>query len=195
MDFPISAQCQRCNKHITQTEMHNKMLTVALAEGNMPLDITDLYTNRLNERQHFQDLVSCHCLCAASMCTQTQGSSTAVRLQGHLSPTQGRILILGIDRSGIALRGQSNAKVLTQLREIDSLRGYTLTAVLCHVGRNVVRGHWVAFVKRLVSGQAVWWKLDDCTPITDLNPFLAQCSSGGPNNYSDFTINILVFEQ
>ena len=195
VDFPISAQCQRCNKHITQTEMHNKMLTVALAEGNMPLDITDLYTNRLNERQHFQDLVSCHCLCAASMCTQTQGCSTALRLQGHLSPTQGRILILGIDRSGIALRGQSNAKVLTQLREIDSLRGYTLTAVLCHVGRNVVRGHWVAFVKRLVSGQAVWWKLDDCTPISDLNPFLAQCSSGGPNNYSDFTINILVFEQ
>ena len=195
VDLPISAQCQMCNQVIRQTEMHNKMLTVALTAGNIPIDITYLYTNRINDRQHFQDLTSCHCICTADSCTRSQGCPTAVRLQGHIAPTQGRVLIFGIDRSGIALGGQSNAKVLTELREVDNLRGYTLSAVLCHVGRTMVRGHWVTFVKKLVSGQAVWWKLDDSTPISNSNPFLAQCSAGGPSSHSDFTINILVFKQ
>ena len=79
----------------------------------------------------------------------------------NVTPTQGSVLLLGIDRSANAFAAGGNGKVLTQLRDLDQLNGLNLIAVLCHVERTRVRGHWVAFVKTLITGQAAWWKLDE----------------------------------
>ena len=194
VDFPVVGICPICNQQITETVLSNKMLSVALNPSSVPVNVSDVFTNRINERQHFLDFVHCHCVCP-SVCPGVVGCPTAVRVQGHLSPTQGEVMILATDRSGIGLGMPANSKVLTSLAEINQLQGYNLVAVLCHVERIQVRGHWIAFVKKTVAGQPTWWKLDDCRPLINVNPFQAQCDQGRPSCQDDFTIDILVFKR
>ena len=194
VDFPVAAFCCLCGNRVVQNVNHNKMLTLGVAPGNTPMSITDLYNNRLADTQQFQDEVSYHCTCS-NFCTQGMGCSTAVKLQGHLEPTPGNVKILALDRSGIGLGVNGNDKVLTQLNELHQLNGFQLVAVLCHVERTRVRGHWVCFVKKAVTSQPVWWKLDDCRPLTHSNPFLSQCNPSAPARSEDFTIDVLIFKQ
>ena len=100
-----------------------------------------------------------------------------------------------LDRTGIGLGVTGNNKVLTQLTELDQLNGYNLVAVMCHVERTRVRGHWVSFVKKLVTGQPVWWKLDDCRPVANSNPFFSQFDPNRSGRPGDFTIDVLIFKQ
>ena len=142
VDYPVGAFCRLCGTRVVQNVNHNKMLTLSVVPGNTPISITDMYNNRLADTQHFQDEVICHCTCGNS-CTQGMGCSTAVKLQGNLEPTPGNVKILALDRSGIGLGVNGNNKVLTQLNELQHLNGFQLVAVLCHVERTRVRGHWV----------------------------------------------------
>ena len=48
-------------------------------------------------------------------------------------------------------------------------------------------------VKKTLTGQ--WWKLDDCRPITNTNPFVSQCNPNGPSSHDDFTIDVLIYKQ
>ena len=194
VDYPVAAFCRLCGTRVVQNVNHNKMLTLSVVPGNTPISITDIYNNRLSDTQHFQDEVICHCTCGNS-CTQGMGCSTAVKLQGNLEPTPGNVKILALDRSGIGLGVNGNNKVLTQLNELQHLNGFQLVAVLCHVERTRVRGHWVSFVKKAVASQPVWWKLDDSRPLTHLNPFLSQCNPSAPARSGDFTIDVLIFKQ
>ena len=194
VDFPVSSSCRICGNMISQTVNHNKMLSLCVTPGNSPLDITGLYNSRLANTQHFQDEVLCHCVCNSS-CNQGMGCATAVKLQGQLSPTPGIVTIVALDRTGIGLGVTGNNKVLTELTELDNLHGLQLAAVLCHVERTRVRGHWIAFVKKTVTNQPVWWRLDDCRPIAPSNPFLAQCNPNRPATPGDFTIDVLIFKQ
>jgi hypothetical protein len=116
-------------------------------------------------------------------------------VQGNLSETPGEVMMISLDRSGVGLGLPANSKVLTPLRDLSHMSGYNLKAVLCHVERTRVRGHWIAFVKKAVAGQPIWWKLDDSRPVTDLDPFLAQCDPTRQSSPTDFTIDILVFKR
>lgn len=194
VDFPVAASCRICGNRVVQTVNHNKMLTLCVAPSNTPVSLTDLYNNRLADRQHFQDEVLCHCTCNNS-CNNDMGCSTAVKLQGQLEPTPGNVIILSLDRTGIGLGVTGNNKVLTELSEVDHLNGYQLVAVLCHVERTRVVGHWVSFVKKSVTNQPVWWKLDDCRPVTHSNPFLTQCNPNRQSTPDDFTIDVLILKQ
>ena len=193
-DFPVVATCHICNQQISETVANNRMLSVALTGGVVSESVPDLFRTRMDARQHFLDFVHCHCVCPPN-CPRTLGCSSAVRVQGHLSETPGEVLMISLDRSGVGLGLPANSKVLTPLRDLSHMSGYNLKAVLCHVERTRVRGHWIAFVKKAVAGQPVWWKLDDSRPVTDLNPFLAQCDPTRQSSPTDFTIDILVFKR
>ena len=194
VDFPVAALCRLCGNRVVQNVNHKNMLTLCVSPGNASVSITDLFNNRVADSQHFQDEVSCHCTCSNS-CSKDMGCSTAVKLQGKLNPTPGSVKIVALDRSGIGLGVPGNNKVLTQLMELEELNGFQLVAVLCHVERTRVRGHWVSFVKQAVTRHQVWWKLDDCRPLTSSNPFLSQCNQNNLTRPEDFTIDVLIFKQ
>ena len=194
VDFPVAALCRLCGNRVVQNVNHKNMLTLCVSPGNASVSITDLFNNRVADSQHFQDEVSCHCTCSNS-CSKDMGCSTAVKLQGKLIPTPGSVKIVALDRSGIGLGVPGNNKVLTQLMELEELNGFQLVAVLCHVERTRVRGHWVSFVKQAVTSNPVWWKLDDCRPLTSSNPFLSQCNQNNLTRPEDFTIDVLIFKQ
>ena len=196
VDYPVSSVCPLCSIRITQSINHKKMLSFCIIPSSTPLSFSDLYNTRLADKNHSDDEVKCHCICPSD-CIREHGCSSAVKLQGELDPTQGNAFVVALDRTGIGLGVTGNNKVLSQLEELDQLNGYNLLAVLCHVERTRVRGHWISFVKKAltVTGPAIWWRLDDCRPVTAENPFLAQVNPSRPSNPMDFTIDVLIFRQ
>ena len=194
VDYPVSAQCRLCNRRVVQSVTHKNMISICVAPNNSPVSCADLYNNRVADTHHFQDQVVCHCICPPD-CNRGMGCSSAVKLQGELAPTQGNAIVFALDRTGIGMGVTGNNKVLTQLRELDELNGYNLMAVMCHVQRTRVTGHWISFVKKSVTGQPIWWRLDDCRPVADSNPFLTQCNPNRHGSPEDFTIDVLIFKQ
>ena len=60
----------------------------------------------------------------------------------------------------------------------------------------MTRGHWICYVKTGNTNQQVWWKLDDCRPISANNPFASQCCVRNPvSPGDDFSIDILVLKR
>ena len=193
VDFLVEAHCPYCGHQVSGTVTHKNMLTLSLLPCRSPVSLSVLFDNRLQERQNPQDQLNCHCTCPAT-CTGGLGCSTAARLQGHLLQVQGRVLIIGLDRSGLGFGPGQNIKVLTQLREFEDIDGFHLAAVLCHVQRVSVRGHWIGFVRKDIAGQQTWWKLDDCRLLNAVNPFLSQCRASTNPHPDDYTIDVLIFK-
>ena len=194
VDFPVVATCLNCNQQISEIVANNKMLEVAVPLGLVPFNVSDLFQTRMNDRQHFLDFVHCHCVCLPN-CSRAAGCSSALRVQGHLSSTPGDVMIIKVERMSIGLGLPVNNKVLTPLSEPNQIQGYNLVAVMCHVEKTMVRGHWISFVKRTVGGQPTWWRLDDSRPVINSNPFNSQYDPTRQGTPTDFTIDILVFQR